>query len=570
MHTLRILLFLIMFLLSVPSSAQSIFDNQRPEFLPVDKAFSLQAPLIKNDTIIVSWLIEPGYYLYRDKLGFKNMGQNFTVQSVQIPSGQIIEDPQFGLVEIYEDSVTALLKIRQFSKKGDIKLEISFQGCAIAGLCYPPQKRNLLVSRSVNNDLHTDFFGNENILVLTGTFFLFGLLLAFTPCVLPMLPILSATIIGLKNETNKNSLQLSAVYVVSMAMTYAIFGALVASLGGGVQTIVRQDYIIIFLALFFVVMAILTVSNFSFSLINKINSKFIEFSRTKSFGPIFTASIMGSVSAFIATPCVTPPLAAALGFILQTKSISLGFLTLFFLGLGMGAPMFLLGSSFNYLIPKSGKWMLEIKNLLAFILLGTAIWFLERILVNSTMFIIWTIFTLSAIIFFTARFLSYKQEKTSRLAFTFVLTAILINYGNILNDLNYSFNYHMEDDNDNFTREWKSETNIKDLLTYIRANKENHDFVLVKFYADWCIECKHIENNILTDKEVVENLGQFILINIDVTEMTNDHSDLLQKYLLFGPPAFLILDSRELTVLKKSVGSLDKNSMLKFLRLSHP
>ena len=565
MHHLRCLLILTTLLAPFFCSAQFLFETKKPNFLPVDEAFSLQNPLLKNDTIIVSWQIAPGYYLYRDKLEFKSMGKNFSIQSVKTPSGQSIEDPQFGLVEIYKESVTALLKIKQLSKKEEIKLEVSFQGCAVAGLCYPPQQRELLVSRAGNDESEIDFFGQENILVLTGTFFLFGLLLAFTPCVLPMLPILSAVIIGLKNATNTSSSYLATAYVVSMALTYAIFGALVASVGEGVQTIVRQDYIIIFMALFFVVMAIVTVSNFSFSLTTKINSKFIELSRAKSFGPLVTASIMGSVSAFIATPCVTPPLAAALGFILQANSISLGFLALFSLGLGMGAPLILLGSSFNYLIPRSGRWMLEIKNLLAVILLGTAVWFLERILIQSTMFVIWTIFTLSAIIFFSIRFANYRREKAGQLVSIIALVVLLFNYGNtLLNNLNFSLRYHEDMDNKNVMLEWNSRNNIEDLFNYIRLNQKEHNVALVKFYADWCIECKHIENNILTDKEVVENLSQFILINIDVTEMTKDHNDLLKKYSLYGPPAFLILDSTELTVLKKSVGSLDKNRCLNF------
>ena len=280
MYRLKFLFFLTTtFLISFLCSAQSIFESQKSDFLPVDEAFKLQAPLIKNETIIISWLIESGYYLYRDKFRFKFNDPNFTIQAVKIPSGQTIEDPQFGLVEIYNDSVTVLLEIEQRSKKEEIELEISFQGCAVKGLCYPPQKRNLLVSRSDNGESEIDSVGTENVLVLTGTFFLFGLLLAFTPCVLPMLPILSAVIIGLKNKANNSSLSLATAYVVSMALTYATFGALVASLGGGVQTIVRQDYIIMFLAVFFIAMAMVTASNFSFSLITKINSKFIELSK---------------------------------------------------------------------------------------------------------------------------------------------------------------------------------------------------------------------------------------------------------------------------------------------------
>ena len=187
------------------------------------------------------------------------------------------------------------------------------------------------------------------------------------------------------------------------------------------------------------------------------------------------------------------------------------------------------------------------------------------------MFVIWTIFTLSAIIFFSIRFANYRREKAGQLVSIIALVVLLFNYGNtLLNNLNFSLRYHEDMDNKNVMLEWNSRNNIEDLFNYIRLNQKEHNVALVKFYADWCIECKHIENNILTDKEVVENLSQFILINIDVTEMTKDHNDLLKKYSLYGPPAFLILDSTELTVLKKSVGSLDKKSMLKFLRFNKP
>ena len=385
-----------------------------------------------------------------------------------------------------------------------------------------------------------------------------------------MVPILSAVIIGLKDGTNHNSLLLATLYVVSMALTYAAFGALVASVGDGVQTIVRQDYIIVFLVFFFVFMAILTAFNFSFSFINKINSRFIELSNVKSFGPLATASIMGSVSAFIATPCVTPPLAAALGYILQANSIILGFTTLFFLGLGMGAPLIVFGSSFNYLIPKSGKWMLEIKNLLAFALLGTAVWFLERILENSITFTIWTVYTLSTFIFFIVRFIKFRREKASQIVSLISIIALSFNYGIILMNSNYFSSFQTEVSDNSFAGNWVDQTGYESLVNHIKdikVNQKNYDAAIVKFYADWCIECKHVEKNILTDREVIEKLNQFILINIDVTEMTNEQNDLLKKYQLYGPPAFVILDSNEFTIMKKSVGSIDKKSMLEFLSL---
>lgn len=567
MPRVKTLFFSALLLFSQHCLAQSIFEPKKPNFLPVDEAFKLQPPILKNETIIVSWLIESGYYLYRDKFGFKSNDLNIIIQSVQTPQSQTIEDPQFGLVEIYKDSVTVLVEIKQPSKYEEIELEISYQGCAMRGLCYPPQKRNLLVSKTSKGQSETALFGDKNIFALSGTFFLFGLLLAFTPCVLPMLPILSAVIISLKDGTNHNSLLLATLYVVSMALTYATFGALVASVGDGVQTIVRQDYIIVFLVFLFVAMAMVTVSNYGFSFISKINSRFINLSSARSSGPLATAAIMGSVSAFIATPCVTPPLAAALGFILQANSITLGFITLFFLGLGMGAPLIVFGSSFNYLIPKSGKWMLEIKNLLAFALLGTAVWFLERVLVDSITFIIWTVFTLSAFIFFIVRFIRLRQEKASQIVSLISLIALSFNYGTIVMNSHYFPSYQTKVSDNSFDGNWADKTSYESLINYIEHEQKNHDAAIIKFYADWCIECKHVEKNILTDTDVIEKLNQFILVNIDVTEMTEEHNDLLKKYQLYGPPAFVILDLNDFTILKKSVGSVDKNSMLEFLSL---
>ena len=567
MPRLRTLFFPALLLFSQVCSAEFIFENKKPNYLPVNEAFKLQPPILKNETIIVSWLIESGYYLYRDKFGFKFNDQNITIKSVQTPSSQTIEDPQFGSVEIYKDSVTVLIEIKQRSKYEEVELEISYQGCAMKGLCYPPQKRNLLLSKTSKVQSETALLEDKNIFALIGTFFLFGMLLAFTPCVLPMVPILSAVIMGLKDGTNYNSLLLPTLYVVSMALTYAMFGALVASVGDGVQTIVRQDYIIVFLVFLFVAMAIVTVCNFSFSFINKVNSRFIELSNARSSGPLATAVIMGSVSAFIATPCVTPPLAAALGFILQTNSVILGFISLFFLGLGMGAPLIVFGSSFNYLIPKSGKWMLEIKNLLAFALLGTAVWFLERILVNSITFIIWTVFTLSAFIFFMVRFIRLRQEKASQIVSLISLIAVSFNYGIILINSNYFASFQTEVSNNSFAANWVDKTSYESLINHLEVNQRNHDAAIVKFYADWCIECKHVEKNILTDIDVIKNLNQFLLVNIDVTEMTDQHNALLKKYQLYGPPAFVILDIVDFTILKKSVGSIDKISMLEFLSL---
>ena len=193
--------------------------------------------------------------------------------------------------------------------------------------------------------------------------------------------------------------------------------------------------------------------------------------------------------------------------------------------------------------------MLEIKNLLAFALLGTAVWFLERILENSITFTIWTVYTLSTFIFFIVRFIKLRREKASQIVSLVSIIALLFNYGIILMNSNYFPSFKTGVSDNSFAGNWVDKTSYKSLINHIEVNQKNHDAAIVKFYADWCIECKHVEKNILTDREVTEKLNQFILINIDVTEMTNEQNDLLKKYQLYGPPAFVILDSNEFTTI---------------------
>ncbi len=562
--------FLIAILFPLFCSAQTVFESEQVNFLPVDQAFELQDPILKNNTIIIRWLIKPDYYLYRNKLLFKIDSQELGNESIRIHSGTTIQDPLFGKVEVYEDSLTVLLEVKNFANTEEQSIEVNYQGCAKKGLCYPPQKRTKLVLRNDNGLTKKDsFFDNKSLLVLSGTFFVLGLLLAFTPCVLPMLPILSAVLLGLNKQTNKlNTSILCTVYVVSMALTYATFGALVATVGDGVQSLIRQDLIIGILVIFFLFMAVMTYIDFRLPVFAKFNNRVIQLSSAKLSGPIVTSASMGSLSAFVATPCVTPPLAAALAFILQTKSTSIGFVTLFFLGLGMGAPMLLLGSSLKFLIPKSGKWMLEIKNILSFILFGTAIWFADRIIKDSIIFIMWGGFTLLALIFFLIRYKKSNLGTASRVVPLIAIGLAVVNCGIVFSDFDY-FKTSKQVQNQSIPPpDWANKASVSDVYDHITINQKYQKDTLIKFSADWCIECKHIETMILTSEEVIKNLENFVLVSIDVTEMNQDHTFLLKKFSVYGPPAFLVLDSTNFSVKARFVGSMDEKQFLDLLNFN--
>ncbi|MEC8147217.1 MAG: protein-disulfide reductase DsbD [Pseudomonadota bacterium] len=569
MPVLRPVFFIVCICLSLAVKAQTIFDDKKSEFLPVDTAFQIQNPILKNDTIIIGWLIEPGYYLYKDQLVFKSRSKNFDIQTTNIPVGSTVEDPLFGTVQVFEDNLTVFLEIGKASDAADIEIEVGYQGCAKKGLCYPPQKKNFLIINTASEGSdENSIYDNKNILMLAGTFFMFGVLLSFTPCVLPMLPILSSVILGLNRESVRISpVFLSAIYVVSMALTYAIFGAIVATVGEGVQSIISQELIILFLILFLVLMSVITLLDFSFSSLNKFNNRMIEYSKARWSGPFLTAAGMGSISAFVATPCVTPPLAAALAFILQTNSMTLGFVTLFFLGLGMGAPLMIVGSSFNFLIPKTGQWMLEIKFLLAFLLLGTAIWFAERLVSQFQILIFWSVFTVVSISFFAYRYLRHNNNLASRLVPTLAFIILLLNYGIAFFDSNNAKVLNAHEDRVFKGSLWLTKASIEEIADYVKSQDNKNEFVLIKFYADWCIECKHIENNILTDEEVIKKLNHFTLINVDVTEMIKEHKKLLKEYSLYGPPAFIVLKGKNLDFVRKSIGSINKEQLMDFLEL---
>lgn len=380
-------------------------------FLPVDQAFSFDFDQ-QGGTLFIGWDIASGYYLYKNKLEI--IGKGADIEVPELGKGVVIEDEFFGKTEVFFDSLSVVSKLSNVAKDGVIK--VRYQGCAEAGLCYPPEiitiplstiagetaatdnatAGNALAALSAESPApvaddstvksepekelnFTEKLASQGLLANLAIFFLVGIGLAFTPCVFPMFPILSSLIAGQKNLSTKKAFALSFVYIQGMAVTYAALGLVVASLGGQVQGYLQHPYVLISFSLLFVLLAMSMFGWYEIKLPSAMMNKLTQVSNNQKGGNYIGVFLMGVLSGLIASPCTTAPLSAALLFVAQSGDYLVGGLTLYVLSLGMGIPLLLLGTSGGKLLPKAGSWMEQVKTLFGFIMLVVPLILLERI-----------------------------------------------------------------------------------------------------------------------------------------------------------------------------------------------
>ncbi|MEM8844976.1 MAG: protein-disulfide reductase DsbD, partial [Pseudomonadota bacterium] len=384
--------FLLIFLLSLSSAkADGLFGNAvNDEFLPVDEAFQLTHTNPSSNEIKLLWNIAPGYYLYRDKINVSTDNENLSIGNIEIPKGKLEHDEFFGDVEIFEDVLEISVPVA--STESDFTLNIGYQGCAHAGLCYPPIVKTIDIELSSSSDAaaiptaanaqseHSQIaskLGHQSLAVNIGMFFVFGLLLAFTPCVFPMIPILSSIIAGQgKNMTAAHGFTLSLIYVLAMAVTYTIAGIIVGFTGANIQIWFQDPWVIGTFTIIFVLLALSMFGLYELQMPAAIQSKLNNMSNHQKHGTFYGTAIMGFLSALIVGPCVTAPLIGALIYIAETGDPWIGGTALFSLSIGMGMPLLLIGTSAGKYLPKAGAWMEPIKNVFGVLLLAMAIWFL--------------------------------------------------------------------------------------------------------------------------------------------------------------------------------------------------
>jgi thiol:disulfide interchange protein DsbD len=540
------------------------------EFVPVDEAFKPILIPIDGNTVEVSFEVLEGYYLYKDKISVNALSDNVQLGKLDLPTGKVKFDEFFGESEVYFDDVFATLPLARATPDSmELELEVNFQGCAEGGLCYPPTTRvvsTTLPEATAVTDLAAlpdrnqpvseqgrlaQVITQSSIWVTVGVFFLAGLGLAFTPCVLPMVPILSGIIAGEgDNVSPSRGFFLAFIYVMGMALVYTAAGVAAAAAGLQLQATFNQPWVLILFSGLFVFLAIGMFGAFDLQMPSSIQSRLATVSGNQQSGTAIGAFVMGALSALVVTACVAPALIAALTVMAQSGDMLRGGTALFAMSLGMGAPLLAVGAAQGQLLPKAGPWMVAVKGAFGFMFLGLAVWMLSRILPGGVTLALWAVLVFMAGVFMGGlTSLGPDSSIAQKLGKGFGLLAIL--YGLLLflgslsggtNPLkplaSVSFGGGMmaiEEEHLEFQRI----KTVADLDREIEAAAAAGKTAMLDFYADWCVSCIEMEEYTFTDAGVQAALADTIVLQADVTANDEQDQELLQRFGVFGPPTII-------------------------------
>ena len=546
----------------------SLFED---ELLPPEQAFQFFASLKDDHTVHVSWLIAEGYYLYKHKLGL-NLDQSTQTRlgKLPLPVGEMHLDEEFGQVEIYRQELSLDVPlIRQTLAAESLELTAKFQGCADRGVCYPPMTSKVVLQLPatealvpvvevdpVTTDSEQDQIVNalkKDSLVLTLiSFFGFGLLLSLTPCVFPMIPILSGIIVGHGHHiSTRKAFLLSASFVIASALMYTVFGILAALFGSNLQATFQEPWVIGIFAGLFVLLSLSMFGFYNLQMPAALQSKLHHSSDQHRDGSYWGAGIMGALSSLIVGPCVAAPLAAALIYIGQTGDVVLGGSALFMMGLGMGVPLLLVGASAGKLLPKAGEWMNATKAVFGVLMLAVAVWMLSRILPAAvTMLLTSMLLIIPAIYLNAIEPLPQPASGWKKLWKGLGLIMLVLGVMQLIG---------LSAGNSNLLQplaglavsgqaqaktgiEFQRVRSITEMEQKLQQAKANQQWVMLDFYADWCVSCKEMETYTFTDAGVKQQLKNFVLIQADVTANNDDDKALLQRFNLIGPPGIIFFD----------------------------
>jgi thioredoxin:protein disulfide reductase len=546
------------------------------EILDPDVAFRVIADIESNNQFVLNWEIEPGYYLYKNKFSVGTDNPNLTLGSYEFPKGKSKQDPAFGLVEVYygQNSVSIPIQITDAILK-EFNINVAYQGCKEDSVCYPPIKKTLTVSVPASfqslsmevvdagaqvpliseQDEITGKLKDKSLFSNILLFFGFGFLLALTPCVFPMIPILSGIIVGEgETITRARAFALSISYVVAMALTYSVLGIIAGLFNLNLQAASQNVWVISFFSGVFVLLALSMFGFYQLHLPAKWQSKLSNSHNKSHHGTLKGAAIMGVLSAIIVGPCVAPPLAGALLYISQTGDAVLGGLALFAMGLGFGVPLLVVGATSGELLPRAGLWMESIKHVFGVVMLGVAIWFLERVLPTSITLILWAALLITTSIFMGA-FDRVEAITTSWQRLWKGLGIVMLVYGVVLvvasthgtGTVLKPFNTQASVESKQ-TLPFKMISNLDELETELNQANAEGKTVMLDFYADWCVTCHEMEDYTFSDPLVQKTLQSVTLLKIDVTKNNDDDKAFLKNFDLFGPPAILFFNKASVEI----------------------
>jgi len=575
MPYVRILGF-VTFLLRLVATAVPAFSATP---MPADQAFQLRAQLDAEEGIELTWTIAPGYYLYRDKIVVTLDGRRVRIATEK---GEPKDDPNFGMTEVYHAATTATVPAELLPEKG--RIVVTYQGCGENTICYPPTAKTvdlatLLIGEapeassaanpsSAADDSESgistwgppagDTAGTEagmfngSLLTTVLAFLGFGLLLSFTPCLFPMIPILSGMLARADGRLSvMRSLVLSASYVVAMALAYAALGIFVAWSGENLQTLLQTPPAVLAVSALFVALALSMFGFYELQLPQAWTARLTATAGNK--GSVGGAALLGFGSALIVGPCVTPPLAAALVFVAQTGEVARGSLALFALGLGMGLPLIAFGVLGARVLPRSGAWLSRVKHIFGFVFVGLAVWMASRVLPIALTATAWgAVFIAIGLYFDVPKLFEEPRWRSASLAragagvlallygCVLVIGAALSGYGPLQPLVSIGVVASSADAGN--TDGFQVVSNEADLDKAIDLGRQQGRGIMVDFSADWCTECRLMERNIFARDEVRRQLRGMLLIRADLTHYDLSSKSLMQRFAVVGPPTVVFLN----------------------------
>jgi thiol:disulfide interchange protein DsbD len=539
------------------------------EPLPVEQAFDGNARFDSANELTVTWQIAPGYYLYRDQFSFAVDGE-IQFGAARLPEGVAHEDLTFGEVEVYYNFVEVVVPFaRAHPDEQQLSITAGFRGCKDDSICYPPSEKIFALTlpaagefasstppaKESEQDRLAALISDGSLVLVVGSFLLIGLGLSLTPCVYPMVPILSSIIAGQNRATGDRSFMLSVSYVLGMAVTYAVAGAITALAGNQVQAIFQKPWIIASAAGIMALMALSMFGLFEIQMPTAIQSRVSGLANRQKGGSLYGTAVIGALSALIVTTCVAPPLIGALYAIGQTGDVARGSLALFVMAIGMGTPLLLIGASAGQLLPKVGPWMNTIKAGFGVVMVGMAIWMLDRLLPATVILLLWALLVFITGVFLGAfDSLGEQPRPVRRLAKGLGVLACL--YGALMligwtlgGDDPFEpiprgggFLGQVQDDSGGEALPFVDLESVAQLETFLGQAQAAGQPVMVDFTAEWCVACKEMEELTFPEASVVAALEPFLLLRADVTANDDDDKALLEYFQSYGPPTIAFFD----------------------------
>lgn len=558
--------------LSIFITLLGAYPSIRATELTEDQAFNLRVRLIDNQKLEFDWQIAPNHYLYKDQISLINTDNAQLITNSTLPLGKKITDPVLGDYMVYANEL--LLTIPWHANKKDQNLILRYQGCMQDSFCYLPISKQITIKANGTIDIQATtlqkFPENSEVNKLASTikdrflpitlliFFGLGILLSFTPCVLPMIPIIVNMIVGPRAISSRKAFLLSSSYVLGMAICYAIVGIIAGMLGATLQAWLQQPAILVTLSILLVILALAQFDLIHISLPH-FNTRLHHWGQKQIQGSVVGTFILGALAALIVSPCITPPLIGVLTYISQHGNPFIGGITLFTLGLGMGVPLIVVALLSSIILPKSGAWMNVIKSIAGLALLGLAIWLLQRVIPQYIAVILWGILCIIAALRFKSK-RAIKVLKPVSLILLILGTALIMN-------VFYTKFIAKRATTQAHSLTWKNITTVDELEQSLQVAQTKQQFTLLDFSADWCTSCKKIDTTVFTNQTVIAALSNFNLLRVDLTNIQPAHKKLMSFTNVYGPPSILFFDKQGVEIPnKRIVGDINVTEMLSLLQ----